>query len=101
MKIDLIKKRSNRIYFHSLHFLITHFIIQATSKSSMMAAKTLQNHTKATMASNIASRTMASRPAQSSRPTNLKPQQNSRSTDSFLIYETVDKPAEVGLLNFI
>ena len=39
---------------------------------------------------------MASRPAQSSWPTNLRPQHNSRSTDSFLVYETVDKPAQVG-----
>ena len=38
---------------------------------------------------------MASRPAQSSWPTNLRPQHNSRSTDSFLVYETVDKPAQV------
>ena len=85
--------------------------VTAPSKSSMMAsAKTLQNHTKAgastatsVAASVAASRTMALRPTTTQStttrqppPTNLRPQHNSRSTDNFLVYETVDKPAQVG-----
>ena len=91
--------------------------VTAPSKSSMMAsAKTLQNHTKAgatatsVAASVAASRTMALRPTTTQSttttrppPTNLRPQHNSRSTDNFLVYETVDKPAQVGrnLLIFV
>ena len=87
----------------NLHCAVANSGNPATSKSSIMAAKTLQNHTKAatalsaSTASAANSRTMASRPVQSSWPaTNLRPQHNSRSTDSFLVYETVDKPAQVG-----
>ena len=67
-----------------------------TSSQSVMA-KTLQNQqTKATIAAN--SRTMASRPQPPNlphRPTTLRPPKLNSRSDNFLVYETVDKPAQV------